>query len=417
MKEKLYQKMRDEGLRSDSVYSAVTGKGIAGRDKLTEIRPSTMTWGEIDLLQWYLSVKFISRPVDIASEEMYREGFLVKTGDEKLDEAIMERLESLNAYNQFIELEKQTRIYRRGSVLFLCCESENEVETLDLSKPLRTVRKIQSINIIPGYELSIDQGQTDPTKAFYNVPRIKIRGANDIHESRYHWSVNNYNNKFLSGVSLVEQLIEIGSALDIGVWSLANMLYESSIKIVKSDSIKDSGVSIIEAVRNKIKSVLNSQSVLILGQEETFEKQNLTTSGINEIMSFLWEVEGFIGEYGVNVLKGQNKRVISIDKDPELVSMYSKIEHSQEKATAYVKKVIDCILMEMRRPETKYEIEWEKLYILDDNTQADIDLKKAQADQIYQSIGVKNQEDIQKERFPEVYEATNNFLNETGESI
>jgi hypothetical protein len=61
-------------------------------------------------------------------------------------------------------------------------------------------------------------------------------------------------------------------------------------------------------------------------------------------------------------------------------------------------------------PNYPYEIIWEKLYIIDDNTQADIDLKRSQTDTNYFNIQVKNSEDIQKERFPEIAEAQNESI-------
>jgi len=51
-------------IKTDSTFSQNTGKGIAGRDKLTEIRPSSMSWSEIDLLNWYVSVPFLARLID-----------------------------------------------------------------------------------------------------------------------------------------------------------------------------------------------------------------------------------------------------------------------------------------------------------------------------------------------------------------
>ena len=42
IKTEIYNKLTENGVRSDSVYSNVTGKGIQGRDKLQDVRPSSM---------------------------------------------------------------------------------------------------------------------------------------------------------------------------------------------------------------------------------------------------------------------------------------------------------------------------------------------------------------------------------------
>ena len=70
IKQKLYNRLLDEGVRTDSVYSNVTGKGVQGRDKLKDVRPSSLQWSEIDLLEWYAGLIFISRPIDRRANDM-----------------------------------------------------------------------------------------------------------------------------------------------------------------------------------------------------------------------------------------------------------------------------------------------------------------------------------------------------------
>ena len=411
LKQKLYNKLTENGVRSDSVYSNVTGKGIQGRDKLQDVRPSSMNWSEVDLLEWYVGVPFLGRPVDRIAEEMYRESFTIETDNEGLNKAIEKRLTELDAYNKFVELERQSMIYRRGSVLFLACTSLDTINQIDLRTPLQNINKIESINIIPAFEISINQGNTDPTKANYYIPSLTIRGI-EIDKSRFYWHVNKFIPKFGYGVSIVEQLIECGSALDIALWSLATMVYEAQIKVVKSNAKTEGTKFNIQSFISKLKSYINSQSVVLLGETESFDKQNLTITGLNDVTNYFWDTLGFISEVPANILKGQTKRVISLNNDPESISFYSKIEHKQEKANPYIKLVVDTILKEanINMPNYPYEIIWEKLYIIDDNTQADIDLKRSQTDTNYFNIQVKNSEDIQKERFPEIAEAQNESI-------
>lgn len=411
LKQKLYNRLKEEGVRTDSVYSNVTGKGIQGRDKLQDVRPSSMNWSEVDLLEWYVGVPFLGRPVDRIAEEMYRESFCIETGNESLDKAIDKRLTELDAYNKFVELERQSMIYRRGSVLFLACTANDPATQIDLRTPLSSINKIESINIIPAYEISINQGNTDPTKANYYIPQLTIRGI-EIDKSRFYWHVNKFIPKFGYGVSMIEQLIECGSALDIALWSLATMVYEAQIKVVKSNAKTEGTKFNIQSFIAKLKSYINSQSVVLLGETESFDKQNLTITGLNDVVNYFWDTLGFISEVPSNILKGQTKRVISLANDPESISFYTKIEHHQEKANPYIKLVVDTILKEntINKPNMPYQIKWEKLYIIDDNTQADIDLKNAQTDQIYLQSGVKNSDDVQKERFPELAVATNDMI-------
>ena len=411
IKQKLYNRLLDEGVRTDSVYSNVTGKGIQGRDKLKDVRPSSLQWSEIDLLEWYAGLIFISRPIDRRANDIYREGFEILTGDEGLDKAIRKRLDELEFETHAIQHEKNKDIFRRGSVMFMATTSNDVVTQIDLSTKLANVNRIESLNIIPAYEVTVMKGNDDPTTANYNIPSLIIRGK-EIHRSRFNWHVNNYINKLGYGISLVEQLIEVGSAMDIALWSLATMVYEAQIKVVKSNAKTDGTKFNIQTFINKLKSYINSQSVVLLGETESFDKQNLTITGLKDVTDYFERVHGFISGISYNISSGQGKRVISLANDPENVSYATLIEHSQEQANKYISLVVNTILAEknINKAGTKFEINWLPLTIVDDNTQADIDLKNSQADTNYFNMQVKNSEDIQKERFPEIAEKENESL-------
>jgi hypothetical protein len=54
------------------------------------------------------------------------------------------------------------------------------------------------------------------------------------------------------------------------------------------------------------------------------------------------------------------------------------------------------------KPDFEFDIEFNSLWSLDDNEQADVDLKNAQTDQIYMQWGVLMDSDVREKRFPDL---------------
>lgn len=153
---------------------------------------------------------------------------------------------------------------------------------------------------------------------------------------------------------------------------------------------------------------MSSQSVAVIKENESFDKMNFTAQGLDQVLNFFWEVLGALSPVTANVLKGQNKRVLSLQNDPDMISYYSNVQSAQQNAEkAYLRKTIDYICQSMGLP-AKYEIKWLPLYMLDDNTKADIALKTAQTDVQYITSGVLNPQDVLSERFPDIGTVSNN---------
>lgn len=391
-----------------AVISDNTGMGVVGRDKLQEIRPDQSFRTEMELMLWYRAVKFISKPVSMFAEEMYREGFQIQTGNESLDSEIHKVLDEMDFEKKAITLEKYKMIFRNGGLMYFLFDSQIPQTDNFLKEPVPQDAKLSCINVLPAYDFSVFAGETDPLRKTYYRPSIRI-GGNTVHSERYCWLVDDYDGRLNSGKSLVDSLIQIGSGMDISLWSLVNMVYEAQVKVYKSNPVRDGGKNIVEKLISKIKSTMSSQSVAVIGETESFDKLNFQAQGLDQATNFLWEVLGALSPVPANVLKGQSKRVISLSNDPDMISFYSNVERAQERAERqYIRKAVKYIICCLGYPETEFEIKWNPLYILDDNTKADIALKTAQTDVQYITSGVLNPQDVMAERFPEVGTVSNN---------
>lgn len=390
-----------------ALISNYTGIGVSGKDKLQDLTPAMSDRSEAGLLDWYRAVSFIQKPIDIFAEEMFREGFKVETGNDSADDQIECCLNNLNAVKKFIQLEKNKMIFRNGGLLYYGFDSMIPQTDSVLDSAVPADGKLCFMNVLPAYDFYTNQGGQDPLRKNYYDPQIMIRG-NQVHKSRYAWHVNNYDGKYNKGLSLVDGLVEIAKGMDITVWSLVNMVYESQVKVYKSDPVVNGGKNIVTELINKIRSTMSSQSVAVIKENESFDKMNFTAQGLDQVLNFFWEVLGALSPVTANVLKGQNKRVLSLQNDPDMISYYSNVQSAQQNAEkAYLRKTIDYICQSMGLLH-EYEIKWLPLYMLDDNTKADIALKTAQTDVQYITSGVLNPQDVLSERFPDIGTVSNN---------
>ena len=391
-----------------AIISNNTGMGIRGRDKLQDLQPYNSVRTEIELLGWYRAIEFISKPIRMFAEEMFREGFEVKSDNKEIDNTVMEILTEIDFEKKCITIEKYKMIFKNGGLMYFGFDSEIPQTDNILGLPVPDDAKLSYINVLPAYDFQVLQGGSDPLRKTYYQPEISV-GGKTLHKDRYCWLVNDYDGRANAGLSLADALIQIGSGMDISVWSLVNMVYESQIKVFKSNPVRDGGKNIVEKLIDKIRYTMSSQSVAVIGETESFDKMNFQAAGLDQATNFLWEVLGAISPVPANVLKGQSKRVISLSNDPDMVSFYSNVERAQEKAErAYIRKAIDFILAGLGYNNYAYEIKWSTLYILDDNTKADIALKTAQTDVQYITSGVLNPQDVMTQRFPDINTVSNN---------
>lgn len=390
------------------ITSISTGKGIDGRDKLRDLTPQQGWYNEGTLLDWYRAVPFIKRPVNLIAEEMYREGFTVDTGNPELDKAVEEKMRELEFEKALVQCEKDKLIYNNGGLLYLAFDSMIPQTEAVLNAPIPPDACLCYINPVPAYEFSVLNGGTDPLKKNYHRPTILMRGI-EIHKSRYCWNVADYDGRYNRGESLVNDLIDIGKGLDLSLWSTANMVYEAQVKVYKSNPVRDSGKNVVEKLLDKIKTTMSSQSAVVIGETEDFNKLNFQAAGLDQAFNFLWDCNGIISTVPSNIMKGQTKRVISLQNDPELIGFYSNIERRQEAAEkAVVRPVVDLIIRGLTGSVPEYKIKWNPLYILDDSTKADIALKTSQADSAYVTAGVLSPQDVTGMRFPDIETVNSN---------
>lgn len=395
--------------RFDGLKSTLTGMGTS-LDKLTYTQPTFNEYSERELLNIYLGIPQIGTAIDLIPEDLYKEGFEIESEDDELERIANEEHERLKTKQKLVELKKFERIYSNGGLLYFVLSTNLNKFPIqaggELSNPIpNEILRLEQLNTVPSelYNVSVSNGY--PTQKNYNTVSLNMDGQK-IHESRFIWSVNNFQPTYSQGVSEVEKLAMIGNGLFITVWSLVNMIYEAQLKVYKSDSLqKEGSASIIKETLAAIRKSLSSQSAMVIGKDESFDKQNFTIQGFNDVKNFLNETFCSIIGIPVEIFLGQSKGVISLANNPQSLNYYSSIVKKQKlEEEPKVKRITDIILSQEKYKHLRgieYYVKWKDIFNLDEGTLADIRLKNAQADAIEIDKAIASPIQLSKIRYPQ----------------
>lgn len=395
--------------RFDGITSSITGMGTSS-DKLTYTKPTYNEYSEMELLCLYVGIPQISSIVDVVAEDLYREGFEIRSsGNQALADEVAKEFERLKIKDRLVELRRNHRIYSKGGLLYPIITTDNEAYPVqagsELKNPMPTViDSIEEINSIPGYLFNVSTNTGRPTERKYNQVNVSCDG-HELHESRFLWSCNNFQPQFNQGISEVEKLVMIANGLQISAWSLINMIYEAQLKVYRSKALLENGaIAKIKETLRAIRMSLSSQSAMVIGADEDFTKQNFVITGFKDATDFLENQMSAVSDVPKEIWMKQSRGVISLTNNPQSISYYqSRIKEQNLEETPKIKSLIDIILKQKKFNGAMLDdiqIKWNDMFTLDEDSQATIRLKNAQADQIEITSGVISANDVANKRYP-----------------
>lgn len=393
----------------DGLQSTLTGMGTS-LDKLTYTKPTFNDYSEYELLNIYLGIPQIGTVIDLIAEDLYKEGYEICSENKEFETVINAEHKRLKAKERLVELKKFERIYSNGGLLYFLVDVDNNKYPIqnggELSNELpQIIRQFNQINSVPSYLYTVSVNNGQPTQMKYNDVMLNMDGAR-IHESRYIWSVNNFQPLYGIGMSEVEKLAMIGNGLFIAAWAMVNMIYEAQLKVYKSNALQKEGSwAKIKETLKTIRKSLDSQSAMVIGETESFTKENFTIQGFKEVKDYLIEFFCSIANIPIEIFLGQSKGVISIANNPQSLNYYSSLVKKQKlEEEPKVRRITDIILRQeglIKYQGVPYEIKWNDIFSIDESTKADIRLKTAQADLIEIDKGIQSPQQIAKMRYPQ----------------
>lgn len=399
-------------VKLDALVDPLTARG-SSIDKTKRLVGSYVLNTNSHNLGLYIASGFVQNVIDQPAEDATREWIEITVTnndeeDQEIKEMIENRLEKLGIQKLIKELIRYSRIYSKGSFLYYAVNAHQVQQDEILAKPIpEKIKTIEFINVIDDPDRVIIQNlnKDDPTKKDYNQMRFTM-SAKEIHPSRLTWLVNSLLPSLDSGLSIIQIIEDAITAQSSGLWSVNSILSNMAVKIFKSDAIANLNITQKAELLAKIKHLMDTQSVFSLMQDESFEMLTFKIEGMKEIFDFIFDNLAGLSRIPKLILLGKAHGVVTAGEF-DTINYYAQIAKFQENdIRPIIEKIIDLITKEENGEiwravngnleNLKVEFEFNSLWKLDPISQAEVDLKNSQMDQIEIAVGKSSPEELRE---------------------
>ncbi|HNF27963.1 MAG TPA: DUF1073 domain-containing protein [Leptospiraceae bacterium] len=408
------RKKRGIARRYDAFIDQNTGRGTE-RDKLSGISGTDESISPKDARRLYRSNGFIQTVADSPAEDATKEWIEIETNREDIQASrlIMNRLEDLKIRQKILKLIRYSRMYCEGAVLYYCIKTD--IPETDLSKPIENILSLEAVNVVGADRFSVQFQNYDPLHPDYSKPSIVISGK-ELHPQRYSWLVNQLIDEDQKGISVVQTVYDAVKAQDTALWSVNSIIYELAVTVFKSPRIAGMDPEEIFDFIAKFKAVYSTQSAVAAAPDEDIDKKTIAMQGAKELFDYIFENMSGLSRIPKSRLMGQAQGVIK-SGEYDMLSYYDTVARLQEnELRPILEKIITFIVHEQNGELRKklglnaagldWKLKFRSLWKMDEAEEADIELKHAQADQIYVQTTVAAPAEIRKRRFEHLEEYT-----------
>lgn len=404
--------------RFDGLYDPLTSRGSSD-DRTTRLRGKGATRAWSAHLALYQSNGFVKNIIDIPANDCVREWITIETNiDDKINisRMIQNRMDELHVREKIRDLVKYSRMYAKGAWLYYGVIAEAPQKEKLLEKPLsKDIYKIDFINVIdnPDRVSLLDKNNSEPLKKDYKEFDFLISGIS-VHKSRFSWLVNNFIPEDKEGMSVIDVIFDAISAQDSALWSTSSLVQDMATKIFKSDLIASLSPEKKAELLSKLKHIMITLSSIILTKDEDFQKLTYNVTGLKEVFDFIFDNLSGVANIPKNILLGKAHGVVTAG-EYDTLNYYASIATYQENyLRPVIDKIIKLIIMEQHGEiykavggnisEIDWKYEFNSLWKLDPLSQADVDLKNSQRDEIDFNIGKASGEELREldERYSEL---------------
>lgn len=394
-------KKQEQAIRSDSsLINTFTGQGTS-LDKLMHIKPSLMSSSTPQLNNnWWNSVALLRHIINCVAEDSLKNGFKVnvnigndRTEPQNVSRLIENRLYELKVNERLTEALRYLRTYSNGCLLYYIVEADIPQTDLTQALPIDII-KIDSINVIPENQFSIQFIEENPLSSLYHKPKFHVYNTY-IHPSRINWMVKDWNRNLKTGKSVLDDVLEVVKAQNIAVWSISNLFYEMSLKIFKSPHVgKSLNGDELKAFLERLRLAASTQTTIALNTEEDIQKQNFGIGDSGKgILDWLMDNIAMLSEIPQARLKGAAHGVLA-SGNYDMMNYFEYVKRIQKH---YLYKplndIIQMVIMERNGvirqtipPEQLKNIDWEiefnPLWELSTKDQAELEKLKAERDKL-----------------------------------
>jgi phage-related protein (TIGR01555 family) len=388
----------------DGFQNIMKGIGTAkdARTHTTFVRPrpiNQQTANNMYAFNW-LAAKVVDCAVDDGTRKWRK--FLIEDDKKKEEvEAVMTALDIKSKVNQ---AEKWARVFG-GSAILVIIDGDNQEEPLDIDNIRRG--SLANLIVLDRYNIYSDYIDRDILSPNFGRPEYYTvsRGGQKIHHTRlvifqgwiptlYEWEQNNF-----WGSSIFQKVWEPIENSQITSQSIGNLVLDSNVDVYKIKGLNDMVASqkddlVVKRLQiaHEMKSIING---IALDGEDSYEKKSNTFASLADIDDrFVQKVAGASG-IPVTKLLGISPAGQNATGESDMRNYYDDVSCLQENIFRPALKVLDAIILSSHFGEFETPgFEFLPLRQLSDSEQAEVDLKKAQRDEVYFNLQIVSEMDI-----------------------
>lgn len=391
------------------------GKGY-GKDALVRQQPGVrrrLTTQELTDL--YATNAIVQNIIDIPAEDMTRSGFDLVMEDESLKNNIMSKLRDLKVKYAFKKARSYERLYGDGFISLGVTQSVS----FELKDPLDP-KKLKSVDYIHPFsgnkvnQFILNEDMFSPNYGeveFFQVNRRSSLGQqitgisqDNVHASRLiHDQTRRLEDEY-RGQPLLEPLYDIITVLDTSLWSVGQILYDFAFKVYKSDSIVDMDAQDKYELGMLMDYMFRTEALAVIGKEEELTKETTNTTGISDLLDYVWDYLSGAVRMPKTVIKGQEAGTIT-GAQYDVMNYYSRIAAMQEnEMRPNLERLIRLLLQseefgKLDPEKVDWKIKFNPLWQVDAKTDAEIRKLIAETDQIYVTNGILTVDEVRETRF------------------
>lgn len=164
------------------------------------------------------------------------------------------------------------------------------------------------------------------------------------------------------GQSLLEPMYDIIKVLDTSLWSVGQILYDYTFKVYKSKDIAGMKKEDKRELSMIMDFMFRTEALAVIADHEELKKESTNTSGINNLLDFVWDYLAGAARMPKTVIKGQEAGTIA-GAQYDVMNYYSRIAASQEnEMKPLLERIIRMLLWAEDEPGGRVDpesLEWE----------------------------------------------------------
>lgn len=380
----------------DSLRNFLSQLGVAGKSKASSWVPTAEFLTQADVESAYVSDWLSRRIVDIVPYHATREWRTWQADQAEQLYDVEKRFKVRAKYRRAMVYD---RLYGGGAIL-IGAQTDLPEEPLDVSKigkgDLKYLHVFHRYQLVEGDVITDIESEDYGKPAWYSLVGGEAINAVKIHRSRFAFFISMEQPSGLTSTSGVSSLAWGQSVYDFVLRACvraeaaaengAALMEEAKVDVIKVDNLPaqlstKEGVNRLVARFTLANQLKSSNSMLLLGGSETFDRKQVSFAGIPEMIQQNFQIAAGAARVPIVVILGQSPAGLNATGESDIRNFYDEVKVYQTTDLQETLAPVDEALIRTTLGDAREGVayEWNPLWQLSETEKADIGGKKITA--------------------------------------